>query len=306
MSGNTAGNAPDDGDDPFAYLYRPEGGQSGPVPRQPSYHQVRPVGERTYGGGYGGGHGGGSAGPRGQQGYRRPDARYTAPENQPGAGPYGGGPDRGDPGGPEPRRNGLLIGAIAVVAAVVLGVGAALLSSGGGADPADDGGTASTSQYGENGSRSDQQQDETPADDEEQPNGLPAADLSQLQLAGGAVLDSSVEGARSDGGEYVTGLSPQGQITWTFDFEGDPGQYRMYVGYSVEHGNHKLGFLVNGQPRDDRVELKDYGKSGAFATNWTETWNLIDVREGSNTVQFTCDGSCDALIDQIRLADNAD
>jgi hypothetical protein len=121
--------SPPEGDDPFGYLYRQEGGAPGAppaAPQQPSYRQVRPVGERTYAGQQqNGGYGYPQQQPQQQNPY------YAAPEAQPGGG-YPGGPGRGgyDDEDESPRRNTMLIGAIAVVTAVVLGVGAAIVFSG--------------------------------------------------------------------------------------------------------------------------------------------------------------------------------
>jgi hypothetical protein len=309
---------PPDDDDPFAYLYRPEGQQAGggqqpQAPRQPrqpsSYHQVRPVGERTFAGqqqrpqGY-------QPPPQQQPQQPQPDAYYAAPEAQPGA--PGGGPGRRRMPPPEPaRRNGLLIGAIAVVLAVVVGVGAAILFSGDGSDStAGDDPTGSSTQ--DAGGSDGQNPDESPSDGESSPadGELPAAELAALEsaggLGGGAVLDSAIEGARSSNGSYITGLNtPGATVTWTFDLEGESAQYRLYTTYAVVSDDQTLGFSVNGEPRDDVVDLQDYDPAtDEWENSWFNTWNLIDLQQGENTIQLTCAESCDAVIDQIFLSDH--
>jgi hypothetical protein len=294
---------PDHDDDPFAYLYRPEGQSSdGQPPRQPrqpsSYHQVRPVGERTYGG------------QRPQQAYQppQPNAYYAAPETQPGGPPPGGPGHRRQPP-PEPRRNGLLIGAIAVVLAVVVGVGAAILFSGdesdttAGGDPTT--GTETEGTGGSDGGNGDDPEpsdkESTPADDGE----VPAADIAALELGGGSYLDSAIEGARSPDGSYIAGLNTSGAtVTWTFDLQGDAGQYHLYTTYAVVSDGQTLDFSVNGESRDDGIDLQDFDPAtDEWENSWFNTWNLVDLEPGENTIQLTCAESCDAVIDQIFLSD---
>ncbi|KAB8158835.1 hypothetical protein FH609_029050 [Streptomyces sp. 3MP-14] len=292
-AGNSGQGTPDGGDDPFAYLYRPEAGQAPPpaAPRQPSYNQVRPVGERTFGG---------------QQGYRQqhsPDARYAAPETQPGG--YGGPPSDRRRGDQDNRRNGLLIGAIAVVLAVVIGVGAAILFSGDGegdeasgeetAEPTDDG------EGEDEGASGDEEPSEEPEPDE-----LPAADITQLPLTGGAALEATFQGSRSEAGSYIALLNRQGStITWTFDFQGEPGMYRVYMGYSTISDGQSLSFSVNGTPREDPVDLQDYNpNSDSWDDSWAHTYNLVELVEGENTLQYSCTASCDVAVDQLYVSED--
>ncbi|UED85684.1 hypothetical protein [Streptomyces profundus] len=295
-AGNTGQGTPDEGDDPFAYLYRPEGGAAGqqPVaPRQPSYNQVRPVGERTFGG---------------QQGYRQqpsPDARYAAPETQ--GGGYGGPPDRRR-NDQDSRRNGLLVGAIAVVLAVVLGIGAAILFSDdeGGDDEAGGGETTEPTGGADDGDdegSSEGDPDPEPSDDAE-PEELPAADITQLSLGGGAALEATFDGARSDSGSYVALAGRQGAtVSWSFDFQGEPGMYYLYTGYSVITDDQTMSFSVNGTPREDPVKLVDYSPNDEWDTSWVRTFNQVELVRGQNTVEYTCGGSCDAAIDELFVTD---
>lgn len=131
-AGNNGADTPEN-DDPFAYLYRSEGGEGGapgpsgdgPAARQPgvprtSYNQVRAVGQRQYG----------QQAPQ-QVTYGQQNAHYAAPETLPGGDRTRSAPAPGN-GGQEPRRgrNGLLIGAVAVVAVVCIGIGVAMLTNG--------------------------------------------------------------------------------------------------------------------------------------------------------------------------------
>ncbi|SFC24188.1 hypothetical protein [Streptomyces aidingensis] len=314
-SGNNGMGGAPEGDDPFGYLYRPEGGGQGPAPQAPpTYQQVRPVGERQYGQRTAAGGGGYGYPPQ-----QSPDARYAAPETVPG-GPAGGGrPGHGH--GPEgeepPRRNGLLIGAIAVVTAVVLGVGAAILFSGDDdQDPAANSGTGT----GENADPADEPENQNGEDDpeesaapeeSEEPVELPEAGLTSLALSGGAVLAGDIANARSADGTYITGLNtPGATVSWTFDFEGEPGVYRLYIGYSVPKGDQEMSFAVNSDSeiRSDPLEFKDYAKNDAFDKNWVRTWKNVELVEGSNVIHMGCDqgDKCDVLIDKILITENKD
>ncbi|MCI0383666.1 carbohydrate-binding protein, partial [Streptomyces sp. CNQ085] len=88
-AGNNGSGTPEN-DDPFAYLYRSEGGTGGdagaaaPQPGVPrtSYNHVRAVGERRYGGQQGQQQGPPPHQP--QQPPHQPSAHYAAPETVPG------------------------------------------------------------------------------------------------------------------------------------------------------------------------------------------------------------------------------
>ncbi|NEE52347.1 carbohydrate-binding protein, partial [Streptomyces sp. SID8455] len=146
-AGNNGASKPED-DDPFGYLYadgqaagaQPPGqggyGYPGPaaqpgVPRT-SYNQVRTVGERQYGQqqvppqqGYG-------YPPQQNYGqpaqqYNAPNPQYAAPETYPGGAPtahHGSVPGGGSGGRGGPNNKALLIAAVAVVAVVLIGIGA--------------------------------------------------------------------------------------------------------------------------------------------------------------------------------------
>ncbi|MBL1067573.1 carbohydrate-binding protein [Streptomyces sp. 7-21] len=291
----TAGNnggamPPDNDDDPFGYLYRPDGqssGQAASPSRGPaSYHNVRPVGERTFGG---------------QQGYRpQPDARYAAPEAQVGApAPAPAGPRRAAP--EPPRRNGLLIGAIAVVLAVVAGVGAAILFSSGGEEETAGGDptpapTATEDEENAEGSEGDDDENEP-----EEPEALPTAGPADVELSGGAAIESELPGASTEDGSYIAILGRQdATITWTFELP-EGGSYELFTEYATVSDGQTMSFSVNGTPRDDAIDTRDYGGTGDWESSWYDTYNYVDLTEGTNTIQLTCGDSCDIAIQRLSI-----
>lgn len=345
-AGHSGAGTPEGGDDPFGYLYRQEGGDPRGAPQappQPGYQQVRPVGERAYGGQAGGGYGpppasgghppqqaappppgyGAPQSPYQQSPYQapqqppaQPNAYYAAPETQPGAGlpPGKGGPGVGGFDEEPPRRNnGLLIGAIAVVASVVIGVGAAILFSDdgdGGAQAKDDASTAQPDDgSGDGGEGSDKEPEEP---EETEPEfAFPEPVFTELGLANGAFYrnDGAVAGARSDDGSYIDGLdNPLSTVTWTFDFEGPEGAYRLYIGYSVPKGNQEMSFAVGGEPRDDKINFKDYAKNDDWSKNWVSTWKGVYLTPGENSVHLGCvsGDTCKVIVDKLELVPDED
>jgi hypothetical protein len=324
MSAGNAGNngtSPPEGDDPFGYLYRQEGAAPGAPPpappQQPSYRQVRPVGERTY------------AGQQGQPpayGYpqqaQQQNAYYAAPETQPGGNGYRGGPGPGGYDDEEPpRRNTMLIGAIAVVTAVVLGVGAAILFSGkdeekdpdddqsqvdpgpsdgttdGGGDEPDPGGDTA----GDDG-------DDDEDDPDEPEFEAPVADLASLTPVGGAFLNGGdIANARSDDGSYIDGLNAKNStIAWQFDYEGEPGSYRLFIGYSVPPDDQLMSLAINTQVREDPIDFKYWGGEERERENsWFHTYKDITLVEGENTVYLGCatGKKCDVFIDKLEIVE---
>lgn len=305
-AGSQGRGTPEQGDDPFGYLYRPEGGQGGAGQPQapqppPSYHQVRPVGERSFGGQQrGAGHG--------QQ-----DAYYAAPETQPGGahGGHGGhgGRGRGDAG--PPKRNGLLIGAIAVVAAVVVGVGAAVIFSNGDSDDSDQSqGDPTVDPTDDHRDEDTNPEEEDPGDEEEDEDGdpdaeLPTADItSDIQLSAGAVLESNIPGARSPSGAYIGGMNNHNAtMTWVIDFQGEPGQYYFNVGYTLL-SDQSLSFAVNSEIRNDKFDLRKWVTTADdLEGNWTRDYRLVDLEPGENTFHIGCTAGdkCDVYIDRVWI-----
>ncbi|MEU6143048.1 CBM35 domain-containing protein [Streptomyces sp. NPDC047081] len=307
-SGNNGASTPED-DDPFGYLYA-DGQANGAQPPSGGYgypnsvNRVRSVGQRQYGqpaapapqaqqtAAYG-------QVPQQQGAYGQPNAHYAAPETFPGGGAptapqqpaYGGGGGRRGP-----NTKGLLIGAIAVVAAVVIGIGVAMMGGDGSDDNAGGGSSpsASTSQ-----SASPSQSASSSAAAE-----LPKTDAKDLQLGGGATVASDVEGAQADGGSYVTGFNNVGaSVTWTVNDFQKAGSYRLYVRYSIPGVDANATLTVNGKPNQQPLGMKNFTGSakGDYKKGWQSTWAPVTLTKGTNTLTISCGQSnqCDALIDQL-------
>ncbi|MGW7268603.1 CBM35 domain-containing protein [Streptomyces sp. NPDC054842] len=310
--GNNGASTPED-DDPFGYLYA-DGQAAGAQPPSGGYgypgsvNRVRAVGERQYGqqAGYG------QQAPTAQYGQQAPAAPYgqqapqqaygqqQAHQGAPGAtvtsrsaGLDGGGRGRG------PNTRGLLIGAVAVVAAVVVGIG--IVMSGGDSDDSKDdkaGGSTPTASQSAEPSKSSGAQ----AEDEGE---LPAIDAKALRLDG-AVTASDVKGAKAAGGVYVTNFNQVGAaVTWNVNGIPKDGKYTVYTGYSVPGKDATATLAVNGKPQTTPLALKNWANApeGDYEKGWTKTYNYVELNKGTNTIKISCEqgNQCDALLDQMWL-----
>ncbi len=320
----TAGNdGTPENDDPFAYLYRSEGGEQPepPVGGQPgvprtSHHQVQRVGERRVPpGGYGyppqapqgqsGGYGYPPQAPsydQGRQGYagQGQQGGYGYPQQQ-GQGQYGGatqqqypqtqayeppgpsgGSRNGSPQGPDaPNRKGLLIAAVAVVAAVAIGIAFAMTNGSGDKNSAGDKPSAPVTSAS------------APTQPTQPPKTAPFSsqkvDVSTLALDGGAATSTEHPGANATGGIYVDNMAtPGASVTWTATVPKD-GKYTFFISYGNAGPDATLTLTVNGTPRTDPVNLKNYGP----ATDWAKAWNMttfswVELKKGANTLSLTC------------------
>lgn len=319
--GNNGASTPED-DDPFGYLYA-DGQARGAQPPSGGYgypnsvSRVRAVGERQYG----------QQGAQGQtapyaqaaqtaptaqygqqtaqqpQGAFSPSPHYQAPETLPGGGSAGshrqyagGGRGRGGP-----NNKGLLIGAIAVVAAVVIGIGVAMIGGGdddtAGTDPT----PVATASQGGQPSASATQNDA--ADDQAD---LPKADAKTLALAGGATTASDVTGAKADGGVYVGGFNQVGSsVTWTVNGIKSPGKYTLHTNYGVPGVDANATLTVNGKAQTTPMSLKNWAgaKQGDWQHGWTTTYNYITLSKGTNVIKVSCEqgNQCNVNLDQFWL-----
>ncbi|MFD4226402.1 carbohydrate-binding protein [Streptomyces sp. NPDC058545] len=322
-AGNNGANTPED-DDPFGYLYEDgqaagaqaprQGGYGYPGPAsQPgvprtSYNQVRTVGERQYGQQvpqqqpYGQ-----PQAPYGQPQapYGGPNAQYAAPETYPGGAPtapvaaQGGRGRTGGPGKGGPNNRGLLIGAVAVVAVVIIGIGAALMTGDGNDDKKNEAATSA----GAAG-----QVDESPKPKDtgaasEAPVELPKQDAATLKLGGSAALANAVKGAKGAGGSYVDLNGVGRSAEWTVDVP-KSGDYTLYVTYAVPGKDGKTSLSVNGaKPQSINMKNFAHAAEGDWEKGWTTTFGWIDLKEGSNTIKLSCEqgDSCEAYLDQLSL-----
>ncbi|GGR87111.1 hypothetical protein Snoj_66180 [Streptomyces nojiriensis] len=324
-------NKPED-DDPFGYLYEDgqaagatpptsgggygypgasAGGHPGPQPGVPrtSHHQVRTVGERRNGG---------QRGPVPQQQGPGYQAQYQAPEAlqaggygvpaqqtqtvaQPGG--HGGGHGGGRGGGGGSSRRGLLIAAVAVVAVVVVGIVAALQfgdkDKGKGKDEASTGG-------GQQSAAPQNPASPAPSAKPSQAQ-LPKADFagSGMSLTGGAMLQNTVPGAKSEGGQYVGGLNtPGAAATWSLEVP-KAGKYKLKMTYGVPGKDANTTLTINGEAQTRPVNMANFSKAAAgdWAKGWTNTYSLVDLKQGANTIKISCEAGnqCEVVLDQLWL-----
>ncbi|NSC22434.1 carbohydrate-binding protein [Streptomyces albus subsp. chlorinus] len=320
------GAAPEGGDeDPFAYLYRQEGGgqQSAPPGQQPgvprrSFNQVRAVGERQYGYGYPQQQRSGYGYPQQGSGYgypqqppppshQQPSPHYAAPETVPGGraaarqqGAQSGGYGRGGR-----NRTGLLVGAIAVVAAVVIGIGAAIVFNQGDSDDPQAKETGNGQQDGQGGKQDGGKKDGKP-DHKPAPGTMPKEDAASLTLGGGATASKDVRGAKGQGGAYVGGMNQQGaSVTWDLKNVPAAGKYTLHVRYGVPGKDADATLTINGKPEGRPLRMKNFSgaEEGDWEHGWQNTWSNIQLTKGRNNIKISCEAgnNCDVNLDQVWL-----
>lgn len=314
----TAGNngAPEPGsDDPFAYLYRQDGEEPGQaaaaqpgVPRT-SYNQVQRVGERRQQQPQQGGYGypqqqpayGQQAPSYGQPQPQQAQATQQFPQGPAGpSGPAGGGSRRAaSPRAGGPNSKGLLIGAVAVVAAVAIGIGVAMA---GGDDKTPQAGGGSTPTANSDGGKDDSSGEPSASASATEPGVVDAASLAK---AGGARVGSQYTGTLAAGGKYVENMNAVGaSVTWTVDVPED-GSYDFWIRYAnAEKDSASATIVVNGAPQSYKPDLKNFGKEGDW-NHWYRSYATLDLKQGSNTLALTCGqgDACHFNLDQVALMD---
>ncbi|MGR6971198.1 CBM35 domain-containing protein [Streptomyces cynarae] len=306
--GNNGASTPED-DDPFGYLYA-DGQANGAQPPSGGYgypgsvNRVRTVGQRQYGQPQA------QTAPYGQvpqqQSYGHPNAHYAAPETVPGgaattrqtptAPPPGGGRGRG------PNTKGLLIGAIAVVAAVVIGIGVAMITGDSNDGKKASSGASSPSTASQSASPS------ASASASASTGELPKIDAKALRLDGGTTTASDVKGAKADGGVYVAGFNQVGaKVTWTVDVD-KAASYRLYVRYDIPGVDANATLTVNGTASSQPLNMKNFSgqPQGDWEKGWQTTWALVNLNKGTNTIEVGCNAGnqCNAYLDQFYLTAN--
>ncbi|WAU85764.1 carbohydrate-binding protein [Streptomyces sp. Qhu-G9] len=311
--GNNGASTPED-DDPFGYLYA-DGQAAGAQPPSGaggygypgSVNRVRPVGERQYG------QSAAQTAPTAQYGqvpqqqstYGQPGANHSTAESFSGGAPtttHHQAPDsrHGGSRGRGPNTKGLLIGAVAVVAAVVLGIGIAMLGGDSDNDKGDD--TAGPTQSA--GQSAEPSQD--PTKQAANPADLPKIDAKAMKLGPGVTTASDVQGARSAGGIYVSGLNQVGaEVTWTVKDIPKAGTYTVFSRYSVAGSDAKMTLTVNGKEFGSKLNMGNFAraKDGEWEKGWTETYSWPTLTKGTNTISVSCQegDDCNVLLDQLRL-----
>ncbi|MFI0091023.1 carbohydrate-binding protein [Streptomyces bobili] len=306
--GNNGASTPED-DDPFGYLYA-DGQANGAQPPSgggygyPSVNRVRPVGERQYGQQQTAQYGQQAVPPQ-QGAYGQPNGNHAGPENfSGGAGVPTGNRQQGYQGngggrGSGPNTKGLLIGAVAVVAAVVIGI-AVVMANGDSGDDKADGGASTPPTQSQSASPSPSSTSSESASGE-----LPKVDAKALRLDGGTSLASDVKGAKADGGIYVNGFNQVGaKVTWTVSSK-EAGDFRLYALYSVPGADANATLLVNGKANSQPLGLKNFigSPKGDYEKGWQSTWAPVSLNKGTNVIEVACNegNQCDALFDQLWL-----
>ncbi|MGP3999067.1 carbohydrate-binding protein [Streptomyces sp. 8N706] len=317
-AGNNGASTPEN-DDPFGYLYRSEGGDGGAsgtdtaprtggygypgpaaqpgVPRT-SYNKVTRVGERQYGQ---------QSQQAPQQSYgRQPNAHYAAPETLPGGAPRRPAPPSpaGHGGGRGPNSKGLLIGAISVVAVVLIGIGVAMLTNGGDDTKKDQAGNSGPADSVDEGKG----QPDEPADEGkgegEKKFSSDRLDGASLRLGGTAGVARDVPNARSKTGAYVHMDQAGATATYSVDVP-KKGQYTLFTGYGVPGADTKATLTVNSSPRSEPLKLDNYAgaKPGEWEKGWTMRYDWLQLNKGTNTIEFSCGptDTCNFNLDYVQL-----
>ncbi|WP_055724083.1 carbohydrate-binding protein, partial [Streptomyces niveiscabiei] len=204
-------------------------------------------------------------------------------------------------GGRGPNTKGLLIGAVAVVMAVVVGIVIAV--SLGDKDKEADKGTTPTPEASSPASSSEGESGSSPSAEGELP---PVTDAKAMKLDGGAVTSSAVKGAKAGGGIYVDGFNSVGaKVTWTVDGIADTGSYRLYVRYSIPGVDANATVAVNGKANTQPLGMKNFigSPKGDWEKGWQSTWAPVTLTKGTNVLEVSCGqgNQCEAYLDQLWL-----
>ncbi|MER6268349.1 carbohydrate-binding protein [Streptomyces sp900105755] len=305
--GDNGASTPED-DDPFGYLYAdgqargaqpPSGGGGYGYPHQVS--RVRSVGERTYGGQQQAPqpqYGGQTIPQQPGAGYgQQPTAAYQAPETFPGGAPTTRTPMPPASRGRGPNTKGLLIGAVAVVAAVVIGISVAMMNGNGDDNKAGGGASTSPSQS-QSASPSPSSTSSVSASGDIAP-----VDAKTFHLDGGASTASDVKGAKSQGGIYVTNFSQTGAgVTWTVNGIPSDGLYTVYAHYSAVQ-DQSMTLSINGKTFGSKFPLNNYTGQSDPTKAWTTSYTYPTLTKGTNVISLSCQSGdkCDVLLDQMWL-----
>jgi Carbohydrate binding module (family 35) len=332
-----SGNATPEDDDPFAYLYRQEGGEDPAgdgtavmppyggtaqtqqygtqqyggqqyagqpgVPRT-SYNAVTRVGQTTYG-------------QRAQGGYgyppqQPPTAQYAPQQGHPQGAPPHGHPEPGHaPDGYGPRGGGTggrrAAGGpggggnrgLLIAAVAVVAVVATVIAVVVALGDNDDGKPQAEPRASTSTSTSGRA-GSTPsaAPKSDLP---PVTDAASLPLLGGAQASTEHPGAFGQGGQYVDHMNaPGATVTWKVTVP-DAGQYRFNVRYANAGGDAKATVVVN--DKSQSINLGNFSGQNDWAKAWTRSFGLVTLVKGENTIAVTCGpgDQCGFNLDQFAL-----
>jgi hypothetical protein len=92
-------------------------------------------------------------------------------------------------------------------------------------------------------------------------------------------------------------------VTWTVTVPED-GPYTLFTSYGNAGADANLTLVVNGTPRTDPVNLKNYGNYTDWSKAWSNhTYNWVDLKKGANTLTLACgpNQNCGVNLDQFWL-----
>ncbi|MBK3569110.1 CBM35 domain-containing protein, partial [Streptomyces sp. MBT62] len=198
-----------------------------------------------------------------------------------------------------PNTKGLLIGAIAVVAAVVIGISVAMMNGNDDTKTGNEAGSSPSASQSASSSPSPSSSASDAAETQE-------VDVKALKLDGGATTASDVDGAKAAGGVYVSGFNQVGaSITWTVNGITKAGKYTLNVNYGVPGKDANATLTVNGTAQTRPLNLGNFAKAaeGDYEKGWTNTWGDITLNKGTNTIKVSCEqgNQCDVNFDQFYL-----
>ncbi|WP_037573745.1 CBM35 domain-containing protein [Phaeacidiphilus oryzae] len=303
-------------DDPFGYLYRPDGesGASGDGSEAPTRQQGVPrrsfagtaqVGRTTYG----------ASAPYGAAPYQQqaPGYQQQAPgyQQQPPAGPYGGqvpqqqaqqppggghgrsagrGSGRRGPGG----GRGVMIGAAAVVAAIVIGIGIAVFNNNGDSHGNAGAGSSSSATTGQSNDTA------SPSAPANAP--LPGVvDADTLVLSPGLTTNNDHAGAKSKDGKFVETMPAGSSVSWQVNVP-KAGFYHLWVRYANAGKDSGLTVTVNGKANSKPIDLSNWSHSSDWAQAWYRSWAGVQLNSGQNTIVLSSGaGQGNVNLDQFAL-----
>ena len=133
---------------------------------------------------------------------------------------------------------------------------------------------------------------------------LPKQDAATLTLGGAATTGKDIPGAKAAGGAYVVLAQPGDSATWTVDVP-EAGAYTLSIDYGVPGTDAKTSLTVNDAAKPVSINMKNFAgaPAGDASKGWTNTFNFINLKKGSNTIKISCEQGdvCGVNLDQLKL-----